>query len=135
MDDKEILRYYLILRKIDHPVGVREAQRILGFKSPGKSQRLLRKLVRLGLAERTEEGKYIIKKDPPLELIGKIFIRGRLLPKILVITVYVTTLTITYTLLARPPLDIILILLLINTPLWIETIIEYRELKRKWRLE
>ncbi len=132
MDDKEILRYYLILRKIDHPVGVRETQRILGFNSPGKSQRLLRKLVRLGLAQRTEEGKYIIVKDPPLELIGKLFIRGRLIPKILVLAVYTTVLSTTYILLAKPSQEIILLLILLNTPLWVEALIEYRELKKKW---
>lgn len=127
-----MLEYYLKLREIDHPVGVREAQRILGFNSPGKSQRLLRKLVRLGLAYRNEEGKYVIVKDPPLELVGRVFIKGRLLPKMLVIAVYTSTLSITYALLAKPPLDILLLLLLLNTPLWIEALIEYRELKRKW---
>jgi len=130
--DKKVLEYYLKLREIDHPVGVREAQRILGFNSPGKSQRLLRKLVRLGLAYRNEEGKYVIVKDPPLELVGRVFIKGRLLPKMLVIAVYTSTLSITYALLAKPPLDILLLLLLLNTPLWIEALIEYRELKRKW---
>ncbi len=134
MDDKEILRYYLILRKIDHPVGVRETQRILGFNSPGKSQRLLRKLVRLGLAQRTEEGKYIIVKDPPLELIGKLFIRGRLIPKILVLAVYTTVLSTTYILLSRPSPEIILLLILLNAPLWIEALTEYRELRKKWSM-
>jgi len=134
LDDKEILRYYLILRKIDHPVGVRETQRILGFNSPGKSQRLLRKLVRLGLAQRTEEGKYIIVKDPPLELIGKLFIRGRLIPKILVLAVYTTVLSTTYILLSRPSPEIILLLILLNAPLWIEALTEYRELRKKWSM-
>lgn len=134
MEDKEILRYYLILRNIDHPLGVRETQRILGFKSPGKSQRLLRKLVRLGLATRTENGKYIIVKDPPLELIGKLFIRGRLIPKILVLAVYITVLSISYIALSNPSTEIILLLFLINTPLWIEAIIEYMELRKKWEI-
>ncbi len=132
MIDRELLRYYLILRELDHPVGVREAQRILGFKSPGKSQRLLRKLVKLGLAERTEDGKYRIVKDPPLELIGKAFVRGRLIPKILVLAVYTTALSITYAILAKPAPDIILLLILLNTPIWIEAFIEYRELRKRW---
>lgn len=60
MIDKELLKYYLILREQKQPIGVREAQRILGFKSPGKSHRVLRKLVKLGLATRSEDGKYVI---------------------------------------------------------------------------
>lgn len=132
MIDRELLKYYLILREHKQPIGVREAQRILGFKSPGKSHRILRKLVKLGLATRNEEGKYIIVKDPPLELIGKIFIKGRLLPKIIVLTTYTTTLALTYIVLANPSLEVVILLVLINTPLWIESILEYRYLKKKW---
>ncbi|MET1159577.1 MAG: hypothetical protein ABWW65_01315 [Thermoprotei archaeon] len=131
MIDKEILRYYIELRSREQPLGVREVQRILGFNSPGKAHRLLKKLVRYGLAERLPGGKYRIIPDPPPELIGKIIIRGRVLPKILVIGVYVTVLTTTYILLANPPIDVILLLILVNTPIWIEALNEYRELKRK----
>ncbi len=132
MDDKELLRYYIILREIDHPVGVRETQRILGFNSPGKAQRVLRKLVKLGLATRLENGKYVIIRDPPLELIGKTVIRGRLLPKILVIGIYMTTFSILYILLAHPKLEVVLLLTLLNIPVWIEAINEYRELRKRW---
>jgi len=130
--DKELLKYYLILREQKQPIGVREAQRILGFKSPGKSHRVLRKLVKLGLATRSEDGKYVIARDPPLELIGKVFVKGRLLPKIIVLTTYTTTLSTVYIILAKPSLEIIILLLLLNIPLWFESIIEYRYLKKKW---
>ena len=129
-----MLKYYIILRRVNHPVGVREAQRILGFKSPGKSQRVLNKLVRYGLAERTSDGKYLIKKDPPVELIGRMIIRGRLLPKIMVITVYNLTLSITYILMSRPSFEIILLLILLNAPLTYEAIVEYRALKSRWKI-
>ncbi|MEM0380225.1 MAG: hypothetical protein QXW87_03280 [Desulfurococcaceae archaeon] len=132
MIDKELLKYYLILREQKQPIGVREAQRILGFKSPGKSHRVLRKLVKLGLATRSEDGKYVIARDPPLELIGKVFVKGRLLPKIIVLTTYTTTLSTVYIILAKPSLEIIILLLLLNIPLWFESIIEYRYLKKKW---
>lgn len=132
MIDRELLKCYLVLREYKQPVGVREAQRILGFKSPGKSHRVLRKLVKLGLATRNEEGKYVIIKDPPLELIGKVFIKGRLLPKIIVLTTYTTALSLSYIILAYPSLDIIILLILLNTPLWIESITEYRYLRKKW---
>ena len=132
MIDKELLKYYLILREQKQPIGVREAQRILGFKSPGKSHRVLRQLVKLGLATRSEDGKYVIARDPPLELIGKVFVKGRLLPKIIVLTTYTTTLSTVYIILAKPSLEIIILLLLLNIPLWFESIIEYRYLKKKW---
>lgn len=132
MIDRELLKYYLILRELDRPVGVREAQRILGFNSPGKSQRVLHKLVRLGLASKRGDGKYEIVRDPPLELVGKVFIRGRLLPKVLIITSYITTLSFSYVVLASPGLEVIILLLLINMPLWIESVVEYVELRKRW---
>jgi len=131
VDYRELLKHYLKLREVGRPVGVREAQRILGFSSPGKAQRLLRKLERMGLAEKTEDGKYAIRSDPPLELIGKVVVRGRLLPKILVLATYTTTITAVYVLLAKPPLDVLLLLLLINIPLWLEAVSEYVELRRR----
>jgi len=131
VDYRELLKHYLKLREVGRPVGIREAQRILGFTSPGKAQRLLRKLERMGLAEKTEDGKYAIRNDPPLELIGRVVVRGRLLPKILVLATYTTTITAVYALLAKPPLDVLVLLALINAPLWLEALAEYRELKKK----
>ncbi len=133
MTDREILKYYIKLKDLNHPVGVREAQRILGFKSPGKSQRVLNKLVKLGLATRNNEGKYIISKDPPLELIGKLVIRGRVIPKVLILAIYNTTLSTTYILLAKPTLDVTLLLYLLSIPLWVASITEIIELKKRWK--
>ncbi|MEM1662185.1 MAG: hypothetical protein QXO78_04885 [Desulfurococcaceae archaeon] len=133
MTDREILKYYIKLKDLNHPVGVREAQRILGFKSPGKSQRVLNKLVKLGLATRNNEGKYIISKDPPLELIGKLVIRGRVIPKVLILAIYSTTLSTTYILLAKPTLDVTLLLYLLSIPLWVASITEIIELKKRWK--
>ncbi|MEM0355353.1 MAG: hypothetical protein QXY53_00715 [Desulfurococcaceae archaeon] len=133
MTDREILKYYIKLKDLNHPVGVREAQRILGFKSPGKSQRVLNKLVKLGLATRNNEGKYIISKDPPLELIGKLVIRGRVIPKVLILAIYSTTLSTTYIILAKPTLDVTLLLYLLSIPLWVASITEIIELKKRWK--
>jgi len=133
LTDREILKYYIKLKDLNHPVGVREAQRILGFKSPGKSQRVLNKLVKLGLATRNNEGKYIISKDPPLELIGKLVIRGRVIPKVLILAIYSTTLSTTYILLAKPTLDVTLLLYLLSIPLWVASITEIIELKKRWK--
>jgi len=132
LEDKEILKTYIVLRSVDHPIGVREAQRILNLSSPGKSQRILKKLVKMGLATRVEDGKYLIIKDPPLELIGKIIIRGRLFPKILVLGVYMTSFSITYVLLTKPSLETIILLTLLNIPIWLEAINEYREIRKRW---
>lgn len=133
MSDRDILKYYIKLREYDHPLGVREVQRILGFKSPGKSQRLLNKLVKLNLAVRDSDGKYIISKDPPLELVGKLIIRGKIVPRILVLAIYNTTLSIAYTLLAKPSLEVTLVLYLLVIPLWISSITEILEFRKRWR--
>lgn len=133
MTDKEILYYYIKLRDVNRPIGVREAQRILGFKSPGKSQRLLNKLVKLGLATRNSEGKFMVSKDPPLELIGKLIIRGRVVPRVLVLAIYSTTLSTLYIALAKPALDVTLVLYLLTIPLWVSAISEIIELRKRWK--
>ena len=127
------LEYWLKLRDVDHPVGVREAQRLLGLNSPGKAQRLLNRLVRMGLAERNEEGKYIIVRDPPLELVGKLVVAGRILPRILVYAAYSTALAAAYLVLARPGLATALFAALLVAPLWIEALAEYMHIRRRAR--
>ncbi len=127
--DMELLRYYLVLRKLKRPLGVREAQRILGLNSPGKAQRILKRLVRLGLAERLENGKYVISENPPLELVGKAFIRGRLIPRLLFLTVYATVFIFLLIVLLKPDIVITLSYILLVIPMWVETLIEYVQLK------
>ncbi len=128
---KDILKYYLVLRMNGQEFGVRQAQRILGLSSPGKAQRILNRMVKEGLMVRREDGKYVIVKDPPPELVGKLVIKGRVYPRILVYAVYSTVLAGTYTALTKPGLGFMIVEALIVLPLWLEAIIEYLQIRRK----
>jgi hypothetical protein len=129
----ELLKQYIILRKQGRPLGVRETQRILGLNSPGKAQRILKRLVRLGLAERLEDGKYVIKPNPPLELIGKAIIRGHIIPRLLFLTIYSTVFTILLIIFLKPDVVITVSYILLVIPLWIESLHEYLQVRKYLR--
>ncbi len=130
--DSETIKAYMKLLRHGKPVGVREAQRILEYSSPGKAQRVLEKLVKRGLATRRDDGDYeIIKKLPPF-LASYIAIRGIILPRMMIYTAFTSTLVATYILLSKPPLSTILILVLATIPYWIETLIDLRDLRKIW---
>ncbi|GEM_PF-4811700 len=128
---KDILRYYLVLRMNGQEFGVRQAQRVLGLSSPGKAQRILNRMVKEGLMTRREDGKYVIVKDPPPELVGKLVIKGRVYPRILIYATYATVLASTYTLLTRPGPGFLLVEAMIVAPLWLEAIIEYFQIRKQ----
>jgi len=115
---------------LNRPFGVREAQRVLGLTSPGKTQRILNKLIKYGLARRLENGNYVINKDLPFELVNYIILSTFIFPRIIVYSIYSTVLATIYILLTRPPIDVILLALLIIAPLWIETIYQFLNLRR-----
>ncbi len=73
------LRVYLLLLQSERPLGIREVQRTLGFKSPTTARHHLERLVELGLASRTQTGYKALKPDGVLgELV---FHAGRVLPR------------------------------------------------------
>lgn len=127
---RDLLEYYLKLRSLNRPFGVRDARRILGLTSPGKTQRILNKLIKYGLARRLENGNYVINKDLPFELVNYIILSTFIFPRIIVYSIYSTILATVYILLTRPLIDVILLALLIIAPLWIETIYQFLKL---WR--
>jgi DNA-binding transcriptional ArsR family regulator len=57
------LQVYVFMTKRGAPVGVRELQRAMGFASPSGASHHLEKLERAGLAERTQEGQYQVKRQ------------------------------------------------------------------------
>ncbi len=128
--EKDLLRHYIRLRQVSGPVGVRQAQRLLGLSSPGKAQRVLNRLVKEGLAKRRNDGKYEILRDPPPELVGKVIIAGRVYPRILIYAAYATTLLAAYAAMARPPLSTVLFGVFLVAPLWIEAFIEAIQLRK-----
>ena len=127
---RDLLEYYLKLRSLNRPFGVRDAQRILGLTSPGKTQRILNKLIKYGLARMLENCNYVINKDLPFELVNYIILSTFIFPRIIVYSIYSTVLATIYILLTRPPIDVILLALLIIAPLWIETIYQFLNLRR-----
>ncbi len=128
--ERDLLRYYIRLRQVNGPLGVRQAQRLLGLNSPGKAQRILNRLVKEGLAKRRDDGKYEIVADPPPELVGKVVISGRVYPRILIYAAYATTLLVAYAALARPSVATIVFGALLVAPLWVEAVIETIRLRR-----
>lgn len=98
-------RVYLELLVSDEPLGVREVQRRLGFKSPSTAKHHLDRLVRLGLAEKTPEGKYIAKQLGKGFLSAYIVVSGRLVPRLLPVSLGGLAGLITYVILCHPRID------------------------------
>ncbi|RLG84498.1 MAG: LexA family transcriptional regulator [Thermoprotei archaeon] len=118
------LYVYLILLRENRPLGVREVQRLAGFKSPNSARHHLEKLVELGFAKKVLEGYVAIKPRSSL-LSLFIFVRGLFLPRILFYAIFSTILLITYVVLRiGGSLDIYAIIFLagINIILWADTV-------------
>jgi hypothetical protein len=59
-------------------------------------------------------------------------VAGRIYPRILIYAVYVTALIAAYTVLAGADPVTLLLTVLIAAPLWIESFLEYRQLRKRW---
>ncbi|MEM1595491.1 MAG: hypothetical protein QXN42_08035 [Ignisphaera sp.] len=127
MLSKEDLEAYLKLRNHGKPVTVRGFQRLMGYKSPGKAQRVLDRLVRLGFAERVGT-EYKARDDLLPQLAMYTIIKGFIVPRILVYAVYSTVTVAVYAILSTPPLYLIILLTSIVVPYWLETIKLYNAL-------
>ncbi len=128
--DIEVLRAYVVLRSHGDPVGVREFQRLMGYRSPGKSKYILDKMVRLGLAYRGGDGKYYATKDLPMELSEYIVLRGYFIPKMLVYGVSMAVFSTVFTILSKPPLFIAIALYIPVAPYFIESIKLYIRMRK-----
>ncbi len=75
--------YIYLLTRSGEPVGVRELQRALGFKSPSTAKHHLDRLVELGLAKKIPGGEYVA--TPVKGSIFSLFLRfyGKFIPRIL----------------------------------------------------
>jgi len=102
----------------------------MGYNSPGKAQRILRRLERFGLVEKTSSGEYIPVKNAPPYLAAYLVLRGHVLPRSLVIATFITVTAITYIILARPPIHIIVLLFTLIVPNWIDTLYYVKSLRR-----
>ncbi len=118
----EDLRAYLRILGHGRPLGVREAQRLLGYRSPGKAQRLLERLERAGLVERRGDGRYVATGRLPPHLASYVAVKGTVLPRILMYAAYATVLALAYTLATGPPWPVVAVLALLVAPYWLEAI-------------
>ena len=122
------LRVYLYLLTRRGPVGVREVQRALGFRSPSTARHHLERLVSLGLASRDDRG-YRARRPTGI-LSGYILVAGRLVPKMLFTTGLLIGATIAYPLLPDPdPRAVALLAAATATSLW-HTMALYRGISR-----
>jgi len=126
---REELEAYLKLRRLSRSVTVRGFQRLMGYSSPGQAERVLKRLERLGLIEKTPSSEYIAKNELPPELSAYIIIKGYVLPRALVYATYVTATIVTYALLTKPPEPLLLLLAAVVAPYWLEALRELRMLK------
>jgi len=124
------LRVYLELVKCGRPLGVREVQRRLGFRSPNTAKYHLDRLEIMGLVERSPEG-YIAKRDKTTILSVYTIFLGVILPRILPYTIALTTGLIAYIILSWPMVDLVLLGLMSIAlgVMWFESLSLYRLLK------
>ncbi|MEB3756558.1 MAG: LexA family transcriptional regulator [Desulfurococcales archaeon] len=86
------LRVYLYLLQANRPMGIRELQRSMGFKSPTTARHHLERLVELGLVERKLNG-YIALK--PKGILGELFVHtGKVFPRSLFLSSFLVSSTI-----------------------------------------
>ncbi len=122
MISREDLDAYLKLRSHGKPISVRGFQRLMNYSSPGKAQRILNRLERLGFIEKTKSNEYIVKADLPPQLAAYAIVKGYIIPRIAIYTLYTTTTITLYIALAKPPIHIAILLIALAIPYWIETI-------------
>jgi len=136
MIDAETLQAYLKLLRCSGSIGVRDFQRLMNYRSPGKAKFILDKLTRLGLVERLENGEYRVKSELPFYLSSYMVLKGMLLPRVLVFTIFTSIFALTYIILVKIPIDTTIALIIVLLPYWIEstrTLLLLRRLQKKTR--
>lgn len=93
----------------------------MNYSSPGKAQRVLSKLERVGLIEKTPYNEYVARDLPP-QLGMYVVFKGYIVPRISIYATYATVTATSFTILTKPPLHIIALLIALIIPYWIETI-------------
>ena len=88
------LRVYLELVKARRPLGVRELQRRLGFKSPSTVKFHLDKLVEQGYVKHVEEGYIAVHREGVTSLF--LVVKGYMIPRILPLAIFLITYPVLY---------------------------------------
>ncbi len=128
------LRVYLLLARSDKPLGVREVQRIMGFKSPSTAKHHLDRLVELGLVSRTSQG-YVVKEGVEKVFEGYVALLGSFVPRLIPYAAFLTGSITTYLVLSWPEVEVLPVALgyLAALFLWVEGLRMYKWLKRLLR--
>ncbi len=67
----------------NEPVGVRDVWRALGLSSPSLAQYHINKLLEMKILLQTQDGKYSVKEKEQIDVLRNfIFLRGRLIPRL-----------------------------------------------------
>lgn len=120
----QALRVYLELLVSKEPLGVRELQRRLGFRSPSSAKHHIDRLIRLGLVEKTLDGRYRAVESKTSILSAYTLIAGSLIPRLIPIAAGVLAGIIAYILVFYPDIDPIplALALIADIILWVEGI-------------
>ncbi|RLE82421.1 MAG: hypothetical protein DRJ52_02255 [Thermoprotei archaeon] len=117
------LRVYITMLKLSKPVGVRELQRIMGFRSPNTALYHLEKLRRLGLVDKNIEGEYLVVREAKVgQLLFFTKIGSLMVPRFLFYAVFFTVFLLSYLIMEKPNLYAILASGLAAAFFWVETI-------------
>ncbi len=127
--DRDTIMKYIELIKHGRVVGIRETQRILGFRSPGRAQRFLDRLIRAGLAEKNSDGKYVLV-EKPFNIAGYMVVRRLIIPKILLGNIFATVTALSYAILGDIDIYTRIILLILIIPYQILTIDAFKTLHK-----
>ncbi len=128
----QALRVYLELLLSREPLGVRELQRRLGFKSPSSAKHHLDRLVRLGLVAKTVDGRYRAIESRTSILSAYMMIAGSIVPRIIPIAAGLLAGIIAYVVVSFPYTDWIPVGLALvgDLFLWFEGIRMFKYFKR-----
>ncbi len=128
----QALRVYLELLLSKEPLGVRELQRRLGFKSPSSAKHHLDRLVRLGLVAKTFDGRYRAVESKTSILSAYTMIAGSFVPRVIPVAAGLLAGIVAYIAVSFPYTDWIPVGLALvgDIFLWIEGIRMLRYFKR-----
>ncbi len=128
----QALRVYLELLLSKEPLGVRELQRRLGFKSPSSAKHHLDRLVRLGLVAKTFDGRYRAVESKTSILSAYTMIAGSFVPRVIPVAAGLLAGIVAYMVVSFPYTDWVPVGLALvgDLFLWVEGIRMFKYFRR-----
>ncbi len=124
------LKVYFILLSSHRPLGVREVQKLAGFRSPNSARHHLEKLVMMGYAIKRDGGYVAVRPRSSLFSVF-VILRGSILPKNMFYAISSTLFTLIYVYLRYPSIDWLVFFFAsaLSGILWLDTYNMYRRIK------